>query len=335
MKIAVLYNKPSARFVAEPKHRDAEEDTESSAHEVSAALIAKGAQAELVPITEATIGQTVRSIRSDLVFNLIEWTGVDTKYALRTFDELNARNIWYTGATKENYRDTCDKTITKKLCRNAGLPTAYWQEFVTGGEKIDPQLSYPVIVKVSSEHSSVGITVDGIAHDEHELTHIIKERLREFHQPVFAETFLTGREFQVTMLSSASGLRVLPPAEILYIRGTDVPLLTYESRWNATHSDYQNSNVGLAHLSKELGNTLTMICTNAFEALGFRDYARFDIRCDEKQRPYFLELNSNPGLGDDPEYGMTVSYRSVGMHFSDFIWEIVQSAWHRKNVSQS
>ncbi len=88
----------------------------------------------------------------------------------------------------------------------------------------------------------------------------------------------------------------------------------------------------LAVLDASLAHTLTKISTAAFTELGFRDYARFDVRCDAEGHPYFLELNSNPGLGDDDEYGMTLSYKAVGMTFADFVWEIVQSALRRSTV---
>lgn len=327
MNIAVLYNKPADRFIKDTTHKDAEEDTEESAHEVIAALKTKGAEATLFPITEHTI-DSIANIRADLVFNLIEWTGVDTKYAMTAFDVMNENHLRYTGATCENYHDTCDKIITKRLCRTHDLPTADWQEFETGNEAIQID-TYPVIVKVSNEHSSVGITKDAIALNAEELKAVVTKRISEFHQPVFAETFLLGREFQVTLLEKSNGLTVLPPAEIIYTKGTDVPLLTYESRWNARHSDYKNSDVKLAHVSKEFHEELDGMCRKAFTAFGFRDYARFDIRCDKNGHPFFLELNSNPGLGDDPDYGMTVSYKAAGMNFSDFVWEIVRSAVRR------
>lgn len=333
MNIAVLYNKPSARFAKNSSNKEAEEDTELSAREVREALAAKGATATLVPVTEDTIPETVAAITADLVFNLIEWTGVDTPYAMRTFDELLARKLPYTGTTKENYRDTCDKLIIKRLCRQFGLPTADWQEFVTGDEPIDAAFTYPAIVKVSSEHSSVGIGKDSIIRSATDLRRVVTERIARFHQPVFAETFLSGREFQVTILERANGPIVLPPAEIVYAENTEVPLLTYESRWNETHADYSNSRVLLAELSPELSETLIHICKKAFTTMGFRDYARFDIRCGQAGKPYFLELNSNPGLGDDDEYGMTLSYKAMGMRFSDFIWEIVRSSVRRWNIT--
>ena len=329
MRIAVLFNKPADRFAENNTHIAAEDDTELSAREVALALEEYNADVVLTPITEHSIEQTVGALDSDLVFNLIEWTGVDTSLAMATFDALNARGILYTGATKQNYFDSCDKTRIKEMVSGQGLPTAQWQVFTTGNEAIREDLIYPMIIKVSLEHSSVGIGLDSIVQSPEELRNAVQKRMREFNQPVFAETFLTGREFQVTLLETANGLTVLPPAEIAYHDGTDVPLLTYESRWDSNHSDYANSRVLLASVSSPLAESLADISKRAFQHLGFRDYARFDIRCDREDNPYFLELNCNPGLGDDEEYGMTLSYRAVGMRFADFIWEIVQAALRR------
>ncbi len=161
------------------------------------------------------------------------------------------------------------------------------------------------------------------------LRKIVKKRIATYHQPVFAEMFLNGREFQVTLIEKDEGLCVLPPAEIIYTNGTNVPLLTYESRWDEHHTDYSNSKVTLGKLSKELEQKIIAMSTSAFTSMGFRDYARFDIRCDINEQPYFLELNSNPGLGDDPEYGMTISYKAAGMTFADFVVEIVYSTLRR------
>jgi len=333
MKIAVLYNVPSRRFVKDPTHRAAEEDTVESATEVHEALLTKGIQSRLVPISEDTIPDAVASlVPYDLTFNLIEWTGVDTKYAMQTYDEFVKYEIPITGATKECYRDTCNKIPMKKLLDDAGLPTAPWQSFHTGFEPVSETIVYPSIIKVSSEHSSVGVSKESIVHTEKELTSAVHRRIETFRQPVIAEAFLTGREFQVTLIERLNGLTILPPAEILYIDGTDVPLLTYDSRWNVQHSDYGNSTVGIVKLDEKLSYVLSDMCMKAFQKLSFRDYARFDIRCNTQSVPYFLEVNSNPGLGDDEEYGMTISYKAAGLTFTDFVWEIICSAARRYDL---
>lgn len=328
MNITVLYNKPAARFTPHTKNVEAEEDTEESADEVAAALRSKGAQVSVVPITETTIPETVAALPNDLIFNLIEWTGTDATYAAQTYDLLHTRGLSYTGATKESYFLSCDKIAMKKRLVAGGFPTASWQEFVTGDEPIRSDLPFPVIVKVSLEHSSVGLSKEAIIDDAHHLRAFVKKQIAAFRQPVLAEQFLTGREFQVTLVEKKNGLAVLPPAEVIYTKGTNVPFLTYESRWNADHPDFQNSTVVLATLSDQLARQVDRMCRGVFTDMGYRDYARFDLRCLGEQ-PMFLEVNSNPGLSDDEQYGMTVSYKAVGMTFADFVWEIVESAKRR------
>lgn len=331
MNITVLYNKPTKRFDKNVTFIDAEEDTEYSAKEVADALKEKGANPTLVALTETTIDTVIASLPTDLIFNLIEWTGVDTPYAVQTYDAMDARGLHYTGATKESYLLSCDKSLMKKRLDEAGLVTARWQLFLSGNEQVRTDFHFPLIVKVSSEHSSVGLSKDAIVNDGVQLLTIVKKRLARYRQPVYAEEFLSGREFQVTLLERASGLTVLPISEVRYTKGTDVPFLTYASRWDAEHTDYQNSDVILATLSVELKEKLEKMSIRAFTTFGYRDYARFDVRCKDDE-PMFLEINSNPGLSDDAEYGMTVSYKAIGMTFADVVWEIVQSALRRMKM---
>ena len=331
MRISVLYNKPTARFTKKTTHLVAEEDTEESAVEVAEALKEKGAVPTLVPITELDTKKVIMALPDDVVFNLIEWTGIDTPYAVKAYEYIHARNLVYTGAALDTYLLSCDKSVMKKRLDEKDLPTARWQLFHTGNEPVRQDFRYPLIVKVSSEHSSVGLSKEAIVQDEANLILIVKKRLIEYKQPVYAEEFLTGREFQVTLLERASGLTMLPVSEVRYNKGTDVPFLTYASRWDATHSDYDNSEVLLAKLTPALQRKIEDMSKRAFTTFGYRDYARFDVRC-QGEEPVFLEINSNPGLSDDEEYGMTVSYKAAGMTFADFVWEIVRSTLRRNKL---
>lgn len=327
MNITVLYNTPSDRFAKDAKNREAEDDTVSSAQEVAAALAHKGAKITLTQINEHTIEKTIALLSADVVFNLIEWTGVDTPYAQKTFVELDKRNIRYTGATWENYYLSCDKIALKKQLDIHRFPTARWQAFVSGNEPIRDDFVYPVIVKISLEHSSVGLGQESVFTSKNNLQEFLQLRIQQFQQPVFIEEFLEGREFQVTLIENEHGLRVLPPAEIAYVKNDDMPMLTYVSRWDEHSKEYGNSRVFVPR-SDALIEKIYTLSQRAYKELGFRDYARFDIRCKDEV-PFFLELNSNPGLGDDEEYGMTLSYKAAGMDFADFIWHIVESAKRR------
>lgn len=48
----------------------------------------------------------------------------------------------------------------------------------------------------------------------------------------------------------------------------------------------------------ERATKVAELCSKAFEVLRFTDYAKFDIRVDEKDNtPYFIDCNPNTSLG--------------------------------------
>ena len=327
MNIAVIYSLPTRRAIQSP-YKATDEDTKDSAEEVAEALSTKGAAVKLVPVGEDSIDR-IKTISSTIIFNLIEWDGLDMKLSMKAFDALDATQIPYTGSTKEAIIVCNDKAKMKAKLDQAGLPTPRWQLFLTGEEPVRADFLFPVIVKLAREHCSVGLTKDAVVIKQEELFNVVKERINTFHQPVYAEEFIEGREFQVTLLEQQKGLTVLPPAEILFnTLGTNA-FLTYNSRWDEDHADYNESSVGKAKLPPSLMQMLYRISHKTFHACGFRDYSRLDIRL-RGEDIFILEANANPGLGDSDDYGMTVSYKAAGMTFADFCWEIVASCLRRK-----
>lgn len=328
MDIAILYSLPTKRAEGS-SFLETDEDTESSAREVLSALQEKGAAPFLVPIHEDQLDQ-IRGIRADVVFNLIEWTGKELDISIKAVEALECLGVAFTGAGSHNFAVTSHKIKMKKALDIAHLPTARWQAFETSTEPVRPDFVYPVIVKLAQEHCSIGITRDSVVQHPEAVIQKVNEYIRTFDGPVIVEEFIDGREFQVTLLETRDGLRMLPPAEITFdTKGTDA-FLTYQSRWEETHPEYARSHVSLAHLSPALFSSFETMSQSTFRALGFRDYARLDVRL-KGATPMILEANSNPGLGDSDAYGMTLSYRADGMTFADFIWEIVGSARRRQH----
>jgi D-alanine-D-alanine ligase len=324
--IAVVYSLPTKRALASP-YADTEQDTVDSAEEVYAALKVKGASPKLVPVAEDSI-DAISGIRADCIVNLIDWTGLDLPLSDVAFTAIEHTGIPYTGATRENYLTTSDKILMKKALDAHKLPTSRWQLFEIGTEPVRRDFDYPVIVKLAFEHCSIGLTHDAVVDNVQELAVRVRQRIKTFGEPVIAEEFIIGREFQVTVLETPDGIRILPPAEIVFDTQGPESLLTYESRWEETTKDYASSRVVLPKLSAFLSTVIDSVARKTFTELGFRDYARLDIRTRESTI-FILESNSNPGLSDSDEYGMTVSYKASGMTFADFVWTIVGSAMRR------
>lgn len=325
LRIAIVYNLPSDHMLGQP-FLATDEDTAHSAEEIAAALRGAGQQVQLVSVTADAV-DTIGRIRADCIFDLIEWTGKDLQYGLAAVRAIEATGIPFTGASSENYHITSDKALMKQALIGAGLPVPPAQIFTTGTEPVDPQLRYPVILKPALEHCSIGLDRSAIVMAETDLPRAVAERIQRFHQPILAEEFIVGREFQVTVLETADGPTVLPPAEVLFKAGV-ADFLTYSSRWDDNHPDYHASNVGLTPLPPELTAAITDVARRTFIELGFRDYNRLDIRVRDGQ-VYILEANSNPGLDDSHEYGLSLSFHALGMSFGDFLMAIVHSALRR------
>jgi D-alanine-D-alanine ligase-like ATP-grasp enzyme len=59
------------------------------------------------------------------------------------------------------------------------------------------------------------------------------------------------------------------------------------------------------------------LVARAFEVLGYRDYAKFDIRWDDETGvPYFIDCNPNTALGPDMGLPMT---EVLALHKVDFV----------------
>ncbi len=329
MRIAVVYSLPTENIL-HTKYKVTDEDTGEAAREVQEALSTKGYDSFLVPVAADNLG-VIDQVGADLIFNLIEWTGADLPRAIAACRRIEARGLPFTGATSDIYQLTANKVTMKQALIAAKLPTAAYQVFVTGEEKVDPGLKYPLLIKPALEHCSIGLTTEAVVNDQSELRPKVLTRIGQFHEPMVVEEFVEGREFQVTLLETNNGILVLPPAEILFSNSATAAFLTFSGRWEDESVDYGLSRVEVAQLSQKLLAHMSEVSVRAFLALKLRDYARLDVRLRAEQM-VILEANCNPGLGDSDEYGMTLSYQALGLTFADFIVKIVESATRRFQI---
>lgn len=323
--VAIVYTKTTSKQKA--TFAAADEDTELSAKEIRDVLLPY-ADVHVIPLTEKTL-DVIKALRADCIVNLVEWTGLDIPLAKQAFDFIIKTGIPFTGASKENYLMNSDKRIMKQAFDAHGIPTAKWQVFGTGDEGVRGDFHYPIILKLESEHCSIGLTKSAIVHNEDELRRGVKEKIRTFKQAVLAEEYIAGREFQVTVVVRDGKPVMLPPAEIVFTVKDNEAFLTYDSRWNEHHPEYNNSELEAPTLEPKLHAELESLCLRLFRDLGFNDYTRIDLRIDKNDNIFILEANANPGLGDDDACAMTVSYKKEGTTFEGLILDILRSCMRR------
>lgn len=325
LTVTVLYSLPTKR-ARTTRFAATDDDTAWVAGKVREALLARGVRATLMPLAEDDV-DSIRTIQADCVFNLIEWTGKDIGLSRRVFARLRELNVPVTGATEKNFMQTTDKVAAKKLFLENRIPTPVAQAFITGNEKV-ARLQFPVIVKPAEEHGSIGLTREAVVSTPSDLKRAVRLQLKRHKQPVLAEEFIDGRELLVYVLEKESQAVVLPIEEISFVEDESLRFQTYESKWDPHHPDYENTKVTIAKLTARERRKVERVCKRLFRKLGFRGYARFDIRL-KNDVPYVLEANANPNIYDSDEDQIP------GIGFPDFCWEVVANAlreykkgWH-------
>ena len=142
-----------------------------------------------------------------------------------------------------------------------------------------------MIVKPKMEAASSGLRV---VEDASSLRDAVAELIEKFKQHVLVEQFIQGREFTVGLIGNGD-VEVLPVLE-LDLEGDPARIRDDEER-NPLRK------ICPASLSRQKTDELQNMARRAFEALGLFDFARIDVRMDEHETPYLLEINSMADLG--------------------------------------
>ncbi len=269
-----------------------------------------------------------------LVFNLVESLGGYGSLIHLFPTLLEALQLPYTGSGAEAVRLTSNKTAAKKQMRAAGLPTPPWfgpyPETVgrTMGEESIHDGTW--IIKSLWEHASVGLDANSILHTgaAAELVAAMKQRASSFGGAWFAEAYIEGREFNLSVLAGVGGPVVLPPAEICF-DGFDPEkprIVDYQAKWAEDSFAYRNTprRFGFAAADAPLLAELEKLARCCWDVFNLRGYARVDFRVDSKARPWILEINANPCLSPDAGFGAALS--RAGISFKEAVQAIIADA---------
>jgi D-alanine-D-alanine ligase len=186
-----------------------------------------------------------------------------------------------------------------------------------------------LIVKPVREDGSVGISRASVVHDPSELARAVEEVAASLRQPALVERFVDGREFNVALLGHPTP-RVLPLSEIDFgALPAEVPrIVSYEAKW-ASGSVDDLGTVPVLHpsLPNGLAARVRRAATEAFRAVGVRDYGRVDVRLANTGVPYVVDVNPNCDLS--PHAGMARAAAAVGIGYASLVGLLVRYALKR------
>ncbi len=297
-------------------------DSEDTIAGLEGALASLGYRAERVGRGRELARRLAGGERWDLVFNFAEgvW-GRSREAQVPALCELYDQP--YTFADPLTCALTLDKAMAKRVVRDHGLATAPFAVLTSPAEAQAVTLPTPLFVKPVAEGSSKGVTGRSLVHDRAELAAVCDEMLARFAQPVLVETFLPGREVTVGIVGHDATARAIGVMEVCFTGKSEAAAYT------ALNKDEYLERVAYRLIEGEaLAEQARRLALEVFHALGCRDAARVDVRCDGAEVPQFLEVNPLPGL-HHVRSDLPIMARLGGMPFERLIGEIVGSARSR------
>jgi D-alanine-D-alanine ligase len=311
-----------------------EQDVLTQVEAVSEALKRLGHEALPMPLG-LDLDSTARRLRetaSDLVFNLVETVGGQGRLIHLAPALLDFMQMPYTGAGTEATFLSSNKLAAKKLLHAHRLDTPGWVSLKESSGRGPFPAGSPFIIKSVWEHASVGLEEGSVVYPRSigELRDEIRRRLGELGADAFAERYIDGREFNLSVLAGKEGPEVLPPAEIEFIGyGERVRIVGYRAKWDENAYEYHHTprRFDFGPEDRLLLRSLERKALRCWQLFGLRGYARVDYRVDRDGNPWILEINSNPCLS--PDSGFTAATRQAGLRYEEVIGRIVADAFRR------
>ncbi|OGG07840.1 hypothetical protein A2872_03295 [Candidatus Gottesmanbacteria bacterium RIFCSPHIGHO2_01_FULL_42_12] len=330
-KITVLYNEVTDLHVNDKKAILAEEGGREDAKIISEALAENGYKSDICELTPNSIKRLDKK-STDLFFNLCDGVGNIPKSEYKVPEFLDKKSLWYTGSNASALLLTTNKVLTKQVFIQNDIPTPDYVVLQRVPEKTPEGLRYPLIVKPVAEDCSLGISQKSVVYDISDLRREVSRILETYHEPALIEKFVTGREFNVTVLGNGRRAITLPISEIIFgqwFKDEDAEkIVDFRAKWIENSKNYrQTSGVCPAKIDGYLQNKIERLALKAFWSCGGRDYARIDIRLSRDGVPFFLEVNLNPDLS--PDMGASRSAKTYGLSYPRFIGEIAAIAARR------
>ncbi|HEY4014697.1 MAG TPA: D-alanine--D-alanine ligase [Polyangiaceae bacterium] len=335
-RIAVLYNIDfeDARPDNDPAWASRAE-VETVANAVAAALSDGGYDTHLVPVDGdlASVRARLAELDPTCAFNLCESLGGDARLESAVPLVLELLGVPFTGSPPEVLSFALRKDRVKQRLEAAGIPTPAGRVLARPDDPCD--LPFPLIAKPVREDGSVGINRGSVVWEPAQLGPAVEAVLTTFRQPCLVEQFIDGRELNVALLGHPTP-RVLPLSEIDFTGLPDEAprIVSYEAKW-ASGSVDDLGTVPVLHptLPNNVAARVRRVATEAFRAVGVRDYGRVDVRLGVNGVPYVIDVNPNCDLARHA--GMARAAAAVGIDYGAFVALLVRYALRRRRAAET
>lgn len=334
------------RNLDDPPDAGAEFDQVNTIEAIKSALESEGHRVHFCA-GDHTLPYNFINLRPDICFNIAEGVRGDGREAqVPALCEL--MDIPYTASRVVANAISLDKTQTKRIWREYGLPTSPFREFSSLDGVANTALRFPLFVKPAREGTGMGVNPTSIVRNPNQLMDKVAWVLDTYHQPALVEEYLPGREFTVGFIGNhgdparrrrselydADGYHWFPILEIDTQSSLTPGIYGHDAKAKGLTESGAPAYLCPADISEELRARLIDLTKRAAQALNVCDVSRVDFRLGASGEPYLIEINTLPGL--NPEVSdLCIMAAAEGMDYQVLITEVLYLAAERYNLAYS
>lgn len=214
---------------------------------------------------------------------------------------LEMNNIPYSGSDAYALGLTLNKLHTKIIAEYLNIPTPPYLKVDSVDDTLNVvnTLQGPWILKPILEGSSSGVM---LAYSFDELKAGIENLQSKYHQSLLCETYIKGREYNVSLLYDGDKTKIIGTVEIIRKDLRPIEVFNVIDKFTGTCKKVP------AVLEESVLHKMEGDTKKLHQYIGCYDYNRADFRVDSAGQHYLLELNPLPNLDDESAFYKCCEY---------------------------
>ena len=254
-----------------------------------------------------------KKIKFDVAFIVIHGSPGEDGILQSYFESIG---IPYTGCDSNTSAITFNKRDCISFLKKYSIPTANSIHLNYGDkieeEKIIKEIGIPCFVKANKSGSSFGVYK---VNRKSDLLPSINNSFK-IDKEILIESFLDGTEVSVGVMNYKKEIKVFGITELV----TENDFFDYEAKYEG-----KSKEITPANISKIQQNNVTKIAKKIYRKLRIKGLSRSEFIFVDNT-PYFLELNSIPGLTKESIFPKQVKINGISLQelFTDIIQQAIE-----------
>jgi len=284
---------------------------------------------KLVEIDKNKVSSQIKDLAKenfDLFFNLCSGKPDEDLAGVEVIYELENLNLPYVGSNAKSYMIHKKQMKQVAVMNEINTPKFY---FAHSKEDIDLAIkhikNYPMFVKHFNGYSSIGLTSNSKVKNDEEL----KKEANYFidnYGGALIEEYIDGEEYGVLVIKNFKNPDepiVLEPVKFMLPNNEEFKHFDVKFTWSSNMDAHKIKDKVLIEKLKEMGRKAFLF--NELDFIG-----RLDIRVNKENEPFFIEINSEPGIfyTKDKLGSADLIIRNHEENYAEsFIFNMMKLAW--------